>query len=152
MKKMLLIGAVCFLALIAWTGLVYAQTAKPAEVKLLKLPNGQEVFDISGEWDVLVESYGEFAIFGTYTNVARMTIRESDSSFHAVRMNANPPPSSRAAGSLIVIGNLDKNGITKLDVIAGSAGSVPGTWQISENGNKINVDAPNRSRITFTRK
>jgi hypothetical protein len=67
-------------------------------------------------------------------------------------MNANPPPSSRAAGSLIVIGNLDKNGITKLDVIGGSAGSVPGTWQISENGNKINVDAPNRSKITFTRK
>jgi hypothetical protein len=148
MKKMLLIGAVCFVALIVWTGLAFAQTA----MKTVKLPNGQEVFDISGEWDVLVENYGEFAIFGTYTNVANMTIRESDSSFHAVRMNANPPPSSRAAGSLIVIGNLDKNGITKLDVISGSAGSVPGTWQISENGNKINVDAPNRSRITFTRK
>ncbi len=152
MRKMLLIGAICFVALIAWTGLVYAQTANPAAVKLLKLPNGQEVFDISGEWNVLVENYGEFAIFGTYTNVAHMTIRESDSSFHAVRMNANPPPSNRVAGPLIVIGNLDKNGITKLDVIGGSAGPVPGTWQISENGNKINVDAPNRSRITFTRK
>jgi hypothetical protein len=152
MKRKIAIWLICFVALIAWTGLVYGQTAKPTAVKLLKLPNGQEVFDISGEWDVLVENHGEFAIFGTYTNVANMTIRESDSSFHAVRMNANPPPSNRAAGSLIVIGNLDKNGITKLDVIGGSAGSVPGTWQISENGNKINVDAPNRSKITFTRK
>ena len=152
MRKMLLIGAVCFVALIVWTGLAFAQTAKPAAMKTIKLPNGQDVFDISGDWDVLVENYGEFAIFGTYTNVAHMTIRKSDSSFHAVRMNANPPPSNRAAGSLIVIGNLDKNGITKLDVIGGFAGSVPGTWQISENGNKINVDAPDRSRITFTRK
>ena len=95
MKRRITVWAICFVALIAWTGLVFAQTAKPAAVKPLKLPNGQEVFDISGEWDVLVENYGEFAIFGTYTNVARMTIRESDSSFHAVRMNANPPPSEQ---------------------------------------------------------
>lgn len=152
MKRSITIWVVCFVALIAWTGLVFAQTAKPPAMKTVKLTNGQEVFDISGEWDVLFENYGEFEQFGTYPNVAQITIKESDGSFHAVRIKANPPPSQRPAGSFIVIGNLDKNGITKLDVIMGSAGSVPGTWQISENGNKINVDAPNRTRITFTRK
>jgi hypothetical protein len=149
MRKMLLIGTVCFVALIAWTGLVYAQTAKPAAVKLLKLPNGQEVFDISGEWDVLTENYGELAQFGTYPNVAQITIRESDSSFQAIRMKDNPQP-GRKAGTLIMVGNLDKNGITKLDVLAG--GPIPSTYKISEDGNRIDVDVPNKARLKFTRK
>jgi hypothetical protein len=38
---------------------------QPGTIKTVKLSNGQEVFDISGEGDVLVENYGEFAIFGT---------------------------------------------------------------------------------------
>jgi hypothetical protein len=141
---------VCFVAFIAWTGLAFAQTAKPAAMKTVKLSNGQEVFDISGEWDVLMENYGEFAIFGTYTNVAHMTIRESDGSFHAVRMKDNPPTSPKPAGSLIMIGNLDKNGITKLEVLAG--GPITSTYKISEDGNKIDVDVPNKARLKFTRK
>lgn len=150
MKSRIAIWAVCFVALISWTGLAFAQTATHAAIKTVKLPNGQEVFDISGEWDVLIENYGEFKQFGTYPNVAKITIRESDNSFHAVRMKDNPPTSPKPAGSLIMIGNLDKNGITKLDVIAG--GSVPSTWKITENGNKIDVDAPNKARLTLTRK
>lgn len=138
---------VCFVVLFAWAGLALAQTAKPAEMKTIRLPSGEEVFDISGEWDVLVENYGEYAQFGTYPNIAQITIRESDGSFHAVRMKANPPP-GKPAGTLIMIGNLDKNGITKLGVLAGE--TVPSTWEISENGNKIKVDAPNKARLTFT--
>jgi hypothetical protein len=116
MKRRITRWAVCIVVLFAWVGLAFAQTAKPAAMKTVKLPNGQEVFDISGEWDVVMENYGEFAQFGTYTNVAKITIKEDDGSFHAVRLKANPPPSTRPAGSFIMIGDLDKNGITKLDV------------------------------------
>jgi hypothetical protein len=150
MKTKTIIWIICFIALLVYTGLAFAQTATPAAMKTVKLPNGQEVFDISGEWDVLFENYGEKASFGTYTNVAQITIKESDGSFHAVRMKANPPISPRPAGSLIMIGELDKNGITKLDAIVPER--TPSTWKISENGNKINVDAPNNVRYTFTRK
>jgi hypothetical protein len=149
MKRRITIWAVCLVVLLAWTGLAFTQTAKPAVMKTIKLPNGQEVFDISGEWDVLVENYGEFEQFGTYPQLAQITIRESDGSFHAVRMKDNPQP-GRRAGSFIMIGDLDKNGITKLDVVASE--KIPSTWKISENGNKINVDAPNKARLTFTRK
>jgi hypothetical protein len=149
MKSRISIWTVCFVALIAWTGFAFAQTATPAAVKTVKLPNGQEVFDISGEWDVLTENYGELAQFGTYPNVAQITIRESDSSFQAIRMKDNPQP-GRKAGTLIMVGNLDKNGITKIDVLAG--GPIPSTWKITENGNMINVDVPNKARLKFTRK
>jgi hypothetical protein len=150
MKRGIIILAVCLVAIIAWTGLALAQTATPAAMKTVKLPSGEEVFDINGEWDVLIENYGVFAQFGTYPNVAQITIRKSDGSFHAVRMKDNPPTSPKPAGSLIMIGNLDKNGITKLDVVATE--KIPSTWKISENGNKIDVDAPNKVRLTFTRK
>ena len=83
--------------------------------------------------------------FGTYPNVAQMTIKKSDGSFHAVRMKDNPPTSPKPAGSLIMIGNLDKNGITTLDAVATE--KIPSTWKITENGNKIDVDAPNKVRI-----
>lgn len=150
MKRGITIWTICFVALLAWTGLALAQTATPAAMKTVKLPSGEEVFDISGEWDVLIENYGVFAQFGTHSNVAQITIRKSDGSFHAVRMKDNPPTSPKPAGSLIMIGDLDKNGITKLDVLATE--KIPSTWKISENGNKIDVDAPNKVRLTFTRK
>jgi hypothetical protein len=102
MKRRITIWTVCFVALLAWTGSAFAQTATPAAMKTIKLPNGNEVFDISGEWDVLTENYGELAQFGTYPNVAQITIRESDSSFQAIRMKDNPQP-GRKAGTLIMV-------------------------------------------------
>jgi len=132
--------------------MAYSQTATPGAIKTIKLSNGQEVFDISGEWDVIFECYGEWAQFGTYQNVAKITIKEDDGSFHAIRLKANPPPSNRPAGTFIMIGDLDKNGIKKLELVAGDGPRIPSTWQISENGNKINVDGPQRARLTLTRK
>jgi hypothetical protein len=149
MKRRITIWVVCYVALFAWVGLAFGQAATAAAVKTVKLPNGQEVIDISGEWDVLTENYGELAQFGTYPNVAQITIRESDSSFQAIRMKDNPQP-GRKAGTLIMVGNLDKNGITKLDVLAG--GPITSTYKISEDGNKIDVDVPNKARLKFTRK
>jgi hypothetical protein len=149
MKKMLLIWTVCLVALFAWTGLAFAQVAKPAAIKTIKLPNGQEVFDISGEWDVLIENYGEFERFGTYPQLVQVTIKESDGSFHGIRLIDNPQP-GRKAGTFLMVGELDKNGITRLEMPIGE--KIPNTWQIIENGNKINVDVPNKSRVTLTRK
>ena len=138
-----------FLAFIAWGALAYAQTAQPAAMKTVKLPNGQEVFDISGEWDVLIENYGEWARFGTYPQLVQVTIRESDGSFHGIRLIDNPQP-GRKAGSFLMEGELDKNGITRLELPVGE--KIPNTWKISENRNKINVDVPNKAKVSLTRK
>ena len=152
MNRMIAIWVICFVAIIAWTGFTFAQTATPAAIKTAKLANGQEVFDISGEWHVIIECYGEWAQFGTYPNVAKISIKEDDGSFHAIRLKTNPPPSNRPVGTFIMIGDLDKNGIKKLELVAGDGPRIPSTWQISENGNKINIDGPQRARLTLTRK
>ena len=49
-----------------------------------------------------------------------------------------------------MVGDLDKDGITRLELPVGE--KIPNTWKISENGNKINVDVPNKAKVTLTRK
>jgi hypothetical protein len=51
-----------------------------------------------------------------------------------------------------VQGEVDKSGIKKLEVIAGGGDVLATKWQISADGNRINVDAPEHSRLTLTRK
>ncbi len=62
MKRKVTICTICFVALLTWTGLAFAQTDKPVAMKTVKLSNGQEVFDISGEWDAYVENLNSFSI------------------------------------------------------------------------------------------
>jgi hypothetical protein len=150
MKRKITICTICSVALITWTGLVFAQTAKPAAMKTVKLPNGEEVCDLTGEWDVLIENYGQAAIYGTYENVVKITLEGS--SFVGVRLKEGPPQAPAAAGSQLVRGELGKNGFNKVDIISSSGGLFPSKGEIIENGNKLIVDCPQRVKVTFIRK
>ena len=150
MKKMLLIWTVCLVALIAWTGLSFAQAAKPAVMKTIKLPNGQEVFDISGEWDTAVENLNAMSIYGAYPQVLKIT--QEGSSFTGIRLKDNPPPSVAKAGSKCMEGEVEKNGIKKIEIITGGGNGLPAVFKISEDGNKIDIDGfdselPTRSQL-----
>jgi len=149
MKKRIPIWAVYFVALIAWTVLAFAQTATPGAMKTVKLSNGQEVFDMSGEWDVLAEHYDSWAHFGTYSYICKIT--QEGTSFTGIRLKDSPPPATGKAGGKCFQGEVDKNGIKKIEAISGQGSILPGNCKISENGNKINVDVPRMIRITMTR-
>ena len=151
MKNRITIWVVCFVALIAWTGLAFAHDATQAEIKTVKLPNGQEVFDISGEWDIIFECYGIWEKYGTYSNVGKAAIKE-DGSFYAIRLKDNPPPSMRKAGSFILLGNLDKGGFKKLNYFSHTGEQFPCKWELMENVNKIFIDEGAMIKMTFTRK
>jgi hypothetical protein len=148
MKRSITIWAVC-LVVLAWTGLVFAQTAKPAAMKTGKLPSGEEIFDISGEWDAVVENLGAWARFGTYPQLFKIT--QEGSSFTGIRLKDNPPPSMGKAGSKCMQGEVDKNGIKKLEMIAGGE-ILPSLTKLSEDGNKIDIDASQLARLSLTRK
>ena len=89
MKRWITICTVCFVALIALTGLAFAQTATPAAMKTVKLPNGDEVCDLTGEWDALIDNYGEWAQFGSYPNIIKMIL--VGNSFRGIRLMDNGP-------------------------------------------------------------
>lgn len=150
MKRRITTWMLCFVAIIVWTAAGYAQTTNLGTMKTMKLPSGEEVYDLTGEWDVIVENYGYWERFGTYPNVFKIT--QVGASFTGIRLKDNPPPALGKAGSTCVQGEVDKSGIKKLEVIAGGGDVLATKWQISADGNRINVDAPEHSRLTLTRK
>ena len=147
MKRKIGIWTICFVALIAWTMPANAQTAA---MKTVKIPNGEEVCNLTGEWDALIEKYGMAAIYGTYTNVVKIT--QEGNSFTGVRLKDNPPESPAPAGSQFVQGVIEKDGFKNVELFSGSGTKFPGKGQIFENGNKMIVDCPQRVKVSFTRK
>jgi hypothetical protein len=158
MDRKYIVLAVFFAAFIAWGGMVLAQTAKPAALKTVKLSNGQEIFDFSGEWDASVENLNALSRFGTYPQVWK--IMQDGISFTGIRLKDNPPPSPGKAGSTCMEGEVDQNGIKKLIIITSAGAKLPSVWKVSDNGNKVNIDSfdselPTKSqlvRLTLIRK
>jgi len=146
MVKKTFLVLICFISLIIFISTLHGQGSK----KIITLPSGEVVWDLNGEWDAFIENYGEWERFGTYPNVFKIT--QEGSSFTGIRLKDNPPPVPGAAGSKCVQGELDKSGFKKLEIIGGAWGIYPSKGQISEDGNKINIDSPQRSRQTWTRK
>jgi hypothetical protein len=148
----------CLVALIAWTGFAHAQSAK-----IIRLPSGEEVYDLSGEWVALIENYGQAAAHGTYLDVVKIILTGSFCPLTGqitnpiriigVKQKSHAPSQeSGQAGRELFRGELEGNDFSKLEMISGDGKAFPCKGQISENGNKINVDAPNKARLTFTRK
>jgi len=133
---------ICSLAIFAWSGLAQAQ-----EVKTVKLPNGEEVVDIRGEWDDYIENYGPWSSYGKYTNVLEITLKGNK--FYGFRMK---DCKYFPRGSMSIRGKLDKDGIKKVQIITGLLGPIDAKGQISEDGNKIIIDDGQRARLTLIRK
>jgi hypothetical protein len=103
MKSKIAIMIICFVALIAWTGLAFAQTSKPTAMKTVKLLSGEEVIDLTGEWDTQIENYGEWAKFGSYTTLVKISLEGS--SFLGTRLK---DAGLNKAGTLMLLCGLGK--------------------------------------------
>ena len=132
---------ICFLAIFALASLVQAQ-----EVKKLKLPSGEEVVDINGEWDGQLENYGPWSRFGNYTNVFKIT--QQGNSFVGIRMKIDK---YNLPNSVAFRGELDKDGIKKLTWMT-DAGPMDTKGEVIEDGNKIIIDDGEKARATLIRK
>jgi hypothetical protein len=129
------------LAILAWIGLAQAQ-----EAKTVKLPNGEEVVDIRGEWDAQIENYGPWSGYGKYPNFIKITLEGN--SFVGIRRVSDP---WHSPGSESFRGELDKDGIMKVQIMSGM-GPIDAKGQISEDGNKIIIDDGEKARLTLIRK
>jgi hypothetical protein len=149
MKAKVVIWLLCIAAVLAWTGMAAAQTS-PTTPKV-QLPSGEMVWDLSGDWDAFVENYGDYARFGMYPQVYRITHTTTASTFTGIRVKYNPSPSTGRAGSPSLRGELDKNGFKDVWTIDGSGQPWPSKGQISEDGKKIVIDNEQNGRVTLTR-
>ncbi len=146
MKAKIAIGLLCLVAILACTGLAGAQAAMPTPK--VKLPNGETVWDLAGDWYALIENYGPQAGDGTYPNVYRIT--QTGGAFTAIRVRDNSPPTRGRAGSPSLRGELDKNGFKEVWGIDAGGASWPGKGQINEDGKKIVIET-DLSRLTLIR-
>ena len=134
------------LTLVLFFGIAVAGLGQTQQVKKIKLPNGEEVVDLNGEWDSLFESYGRYSEYGTSENVSKITMKGN--SFVGIRMRQDD---WHAPGSVAIRGELDKDGIKKVQIMSGM-GPIDAKGQISEDGNKIIIDAADKVRLTLIRK
>ena len=147
MKTRIVIGLLTVAAILVWAGIAGAQAA-PATPKV-QLPNGETVWDLSGDWDAFFENYGARAHYGFYPTVWRIT--QTGSTVSGIRAKANPAPLAGRAGSPSLQGELDKDGFTQVEIVAGGGEIFPSKGQISEDGKKIVLDNGESVRATLTR-
>jgi hypothetical protein len=147
MRTRIIIWLVCVVAVLAWAEIAGAQAA-PATPKV-QLPSGETVWDLGGDWDAFVENYGQYALYGNYPNVLRIT--QVGSTFSAVRMKDNPSPSSGRAGSPSLRGEVDPGGFKQVSLIDSSGRAWESKGQIDPDGKKIVIDNGSTARVTLTR-
>jgi hypothetical protein len=128
------------------------KTSSTGSNKKVTYNNNVPIVDLIGEWDALIESCSEWGKFGTYANVARIS---QDKDWVDIKFLKELPQSSMGSfGKFLLFGRLDKNGFNELSMNGpiSEYKTVPIEGQISEDGNKIYIDATQRARITLTRK
>lgn len=147
MRTKIAIGLLTVAAVLAWTGIAYAQTAAPAPK--VQLPSGESVGDLSGDWDAFVENYGPWVRMGIYPTVWRIT--QTGSAVSAIRVKENPALSPGQAGRPSLRGELDKYGFQRVEIVSGIGTALPCKAQISEDGKKITLDDGITVRVTLTK-
>jgi hypothetical protein len=120
--------------------------AQAQKAKTIQLPNGDEVVDISGEWDDHIENYGIWSGLGNYSNIYKIELQGN--SFVGIRMKNDK---HHSAGTTQIQGELDKDGIKKVQVFWHQRPQ-DAKVQISADGNKIIIDDGERTRLTLIRK
>ena len=158
MKTKITNGLLCIAAVLAWTSVSCAQTAPPAPK--VQLPSGETVWDLSGDWEAFIETYGPAARDGTCSNAYRIT--QTGSTFNAVRVKDDPPLTKESVevghspwgrtGSRSLQGEVERNGFKQVQIVYGGGGRIlPSQGHISEDGKKIVIDNGLYVRVTLTR-
>ena len=149
MKKLIFVYVIIFIFSVACATVVTDVETKALTSGMpntVTLSNGDVVYDLNGEWDDRAENYGSWSGYGTYSNILKIT--QEGNSFVGIRMKNDL---WNTAGSKKFRGELDKDGFKKVQIMT-KVGPVNAKGQISEDGNKIIIDAYNKVILTLTRK
>jgi hypothetical protein len=144
MIRILIILIVCFVF-----GTVQAQMDTPLKKGMpntVTLSNGEVVYDLNGEWNSFVESYGPWSQYGNHRNIIKIT--QTGSSLVGILMMNDVYYSK---GWEYIRAELDKSGFKKVEFMT-NLGILDSKGQISDDVNKIIIDDGEKCRMTLTRK
>lgn len=144
MKKVLMI---LILGLVFTAAIAQMDTPlKQGMPNTVTLSNGEVIYDLSGEWESIVEHYGSWAQFGKKSGL--MVIKQEGASFVGITLLETQ---TSPKGSEKLRGELYKSGFKKVQTIAGG-GPIELKGEIFDDGNKMIFDDGDVIRLTFTRK
>ena len=153
MKRTLIAPVLVFALLITFASVGVSQMADKGWKKTVTLSSGETILDMSGEWDDLGEGYGTFSWFKGSPEI--VTITQEGNKFTAIKqIGSKWVP----AGAETIKGELDKDGFKVVYSYIGSR-AMDGNFdweecksEISENGNKVDLDCGERIKTTLNRK
>jgi len=143
MVKKIFAVLVCLIGLIIFTSILNCRDL----IQTIRLPNGEMVWDLNGEWDELTEFYGPWISARHHKQICRIT--QKGGSFTGVRMlddKYNPK------GSQNLRGELDESGIKKVQILTTTSGPIDAKGIISEGGNMIIIDDGEKIKVTLMRR
>ena len=144
MKRILTIVLICFIF-----STVQAQMDNPLKEGMpntVKLPSGEVIYDLNGEWATSVENYGSWAQYGVFPDITE--IKQEGTSFVGVTLLGSP---RSPKGSEKIRGELDKSGFKKVQALTG-LGLLDLNGEFLLNGNKIIFDNGEYLRLTLIRR
>ena len=95
-------------AMVSFLFIAQAQTEEQGWKKTITLPGGEVVCDLNGEWDYMGRPW---SMHGAGPNQDVVKITQQGNSFEGIRMKG---VSISPKGTVVIEGELDKNGFKKL--------------------------------------
>jgi hypothetical protein len=141
------ISVVLAVLIVIFSFLYTAQAEEKKGMKTIPLPNGEVILDISGEWDGFNQFYGTWAGQCGGTMDEKIMITQEGSSFVGTRMIDDW---ANQKGSTILRGDIHKGGFKDVFIV-GVCGSLMAGVQVSEDGNKLEIDSIDKTRVILKR-
>jgi hypothetical protein len=123
--------------------IAYSQTEK----NTVRLPSGELVCDLNGEWNTLYEPYGPMQHFGNIKSMIRIT-QQGNMFVGKSLIDTGFTP----AGTEKIRGELDKDGVKKVQLTRPDKDWSDGKAEMSKDCNKILIDDSDGLRIILERK
>ena len=129
--------------MLTFVSIAYSQTEK----NTVRLPSGELVCDLNGEWNTLYEPYGPMQHFGNIKSMIKIA-QQGNMFVGKSLIDTGFTP----AGTEKIRGELDKDGIKKVQLTRPDKDWSDGKAEMSKDCNKILIDDSDGLRIILERK
>ena len=131
------------LVMLTFVSIAYSQ----AEKNTVRLPSGELVCDLNGEWNTLYEPYGPMEHFGKIKSMIKITQQG-----HVFVGKSLISTGFTPAGTEKIRGELDKDRIKKVQLTRPDKDWSDGKAEMSKDCNKILIDDNDGLRMILERK
>jgi hypothetical protein len=131
------------LVTLTFMSMAYSQMGKHT----VRLPSGELVCDLNGEWNTLYEPYGPMQHFGKMKSMIKIT-QQGNMFVGKSTIGTGFTP----AGTEKIRGELDKDGIKKVQLTRPDKDWSDGKVEMSKDCNKVVIDDSDGLKMTLERK